>query len=48
MKASGISLLRTMAPLIVLMVMIATGAFFFQNNVLPVARRPRCGPSFTP
>lgn len=38
MKASGISLLRTMAPLIVLMVCIATGAFFFQNNVLPVAQ----------
>ena len=38
MKASGISLLRTMAPLIVLMVMIATGAFFFQNNALPIAQ----------
>lgn len=38
MKASGISLIRTMAPLIVLMVMIATGAFFFQNNVLPIAQ----------
>ena len=38
MKASGISLLRTMAPLIVLMVCIATGAFFFQNDVLPVAQ----------
>lgn len=38
MKASGISLLRTMAPLIVMMVMIATGAFFFQNNVLPIAQ----------
>ncbi len=38
MKASGISLLRTMAPLIVLMVMIATGAFFFQNDILPVAQ----------
>lgn len=38
MKASGISLLRTMAPLIVLMVLISTGAFFFQNNVLPVAQ----------
>lgn len=38
MKASGISLLRTMAPLIVLMVLVATGAFFFQNNVLPVAQ----------
>ncbi len=38
MKASGISLLRTMAPLIILMVLIAIGAFFFQNNVLPVAQ----------
>lgn len=38
MKASGISLLRTMAPLTILMVFIAIGAFFFQNNVLPVAQ----------
>ncbi|MDE6370006.1 MAG: LptF/LptG family permease, partial [Duncaniella sp.] len=38
MKASGISLLRTMAPLIVLMVFIATGAFYFQNYALPVAQ----------
>ena len=38
MKASGISLLRTMAPLIVLMVLIAAGAFFFQNNVLHIAQ----------
>lgn len=38
MKASGISLLRTMMPLIVLMVLIATGAFFFQNDVLPIAQ----------
>lgn len=38
MKASGISLLRTMAPLIVLMAMVAVGAFFFQNDVLPVAQ----------
>ncbi len=38
MKAAGISLLRTMAPLIVLMVFIATGAFFFQNDVLPIAQ----------
>ena len=38
MKASGISLIRTMAPLIVLMVLVATGAFFFQNNVLPIAQ----------
>ncbi|MCM1164259.1 MAG: LptF/LptG family permease [Muribaculaceae bacterium] len=38
MKASGISLLRTMTPLIILMVLIAIGAFFFQNNVLPIAQ----------
>ncbi len=38
MKAAGISLFRIMRPLIVLMVFIAVGAFFFQNNVLPVAQ----------
>ena len=38
MKASGISLLRTMAPLIILMGIIATVAFFFQNYALPVAQ----------
>ncbi len=38
MKASGISLLKVMRPLIVLMIFIAIGAFFFQNNVLPVAQ----------
>ncbi len=38
MKASGVSLMRTMRPLIALMVLIAIGAFFFQNNVLPVAQ----------
>ncbi|MDE6306100.1 MAG: LptF/LptG family permease [Muribaculaceae bacterium] len=38
MKASGISLLRTMRPLVVLMVFVAIGAFFFQNNVLPIAQ----------
>jgi len=38
MKAAGISLFRIMAPLMVLMGMIAVGAFFFQNNVLPVAQ----------
>ncbi|MDE6267068.1 MAG: LptF/LptG family permease [Muribaculaceae bacterium] len=38
MKASGISLLKTMRPLIALMILVATGAFFFQNNVLPVAQ----------
>ena len=38
MKASGISLLKTMRPLIALMILLATGAIFFQNNVLPVAQ----------
>ena len=38
MKASGISLLRVMAPLIVFISMIAIGAFFFQNDVLPKAQ----------
>lgn len=38
MKASGISLLKTMRPLIVLMIVVAIGAFFFQNNVLPIAQ----------
>lgn len=38
MKAAGISLFRIMKPLIILMCLIATGAFFFQNNVLPVAQ----------
>lgn len=38
MKASGVSLLRCMRPLIALMVVIAIGAFFFQNNVLPIAQ----------
>ncbi len=38
MKASGISLIRVMAPLIVLVGGIAVGAFFFQNDVLPHAQ----------
>lgn len=38
MKAAGVSLLKAMRPLIVLIVLIAIGAFFFQNNVLPVAQ----------
>lgn len=36
-KASGISLIRVMAPLIIIIVSISVGAFFFQNNVLPKA-----------
>lgn len=38
LKAAGISLVRIMAPLIVFMVMVGIGAFFFQNNVLPYAQ----------
>lgn len=38
LKASGISLLKTMRPLIITMVLVAIGAFFFQNDVLPVAQ----------
>ena len=35
LKSSGISLTTIMKPLAVLMIFIAIGAFFFQNNVLP-------------
>lgn len=38
MKAAGISLLRVMKPLIWLVVFISIGAFFFQNNILPIAQ----------
>lgn len=38
MKAAGVSLIKVMRPLIVLMVLISIGAFFFQNNVLPIAQ----------
>ena len=38
MKAAGISLFRIMKPLIILIALIASGAFFFQNNVLPIAQ----------
>ena len=38
MKAGGVSLFKTMRPLTVLIVLIAIGAFFFQNNVLPIAQ----------
>jgi lipopolysaccharide export system permease protein len=35
MKSAGISLIRIMSPLIFVTVTIASGAFFFSNNVLP-------------
>ncbi len=38
LKAAGISLYKIMQPLFVLMVMLSIGAFFFQNNVLPLAQ----------
>lgn len=34
-KASGVSLLRLMRPLIILVICIAIGAFFFQNEAMP-------------
>lgn len=46
MKASGISLIRVMAPLIVLVCMIAVGAFFFRTMCCQ-RRRSRCGLSFS-
>ena len=38
LKSSGVSLVRVMSPLIVLVSFIAVGAFFFQNNVIPQAQ----------
>lgn len=38
MKAAGVSLIRIMRPLIILVCFISAGAFFFQNNVTPVAQ----------
>lgn len=38
MKASGISLFRIMRPLMVFMAFLAAGAFFFQNDILPIAK----------
>ena len=35
LKSSGISLTTIMKPLVILMAIVAVGAFFFQNNVLP-------------
>lgn len=37
MKASGISLKRIMRPLIILSVLISLMAFYFSNNILPIA-----------
>ena len=37
MKASGISLLKIMRPLIIFIIFLAIGAFYFQNDILPIA-----------
>ncbi len=38
MKSAGVSLMRIMSPLTVFILLIAIGAFFFQNEVLPRAQ----------
>lgn len=38
MKASGISLYRIMRPLILFISLVCVGAFYFSNNILPVAQ----------
>lgn len=38
MKASGISLFKIMRPLTIFMIFVAIAAFFFQNDVLPMAQ----------
>ncbi|MDH6354749.1 lipopolysaccharide export system permease protein [Dysgonomonas sp. PH5-45] len=35
-KAAGVPLLKTMRPLIIFICMVSIGAFFFQNNAIPV------------
>ena len=37
MKASGISLLKIMRPLIIFIILLSIGAFYFQNDILPIA-----------
>ena len=38
MKAAGISLFRIMRPLVVAVMVICAGAFYFSNNILPVSQ----------
>lgn len=38
MKSAGVSLIRIMKPLIILMVFVSISAFFFQNNAMPVVQ----------
>lgn len=37
MKAAGISLVRVLSPLVIVSLIIATGAFFASNNLIPLA-----------
>lgn len=39
MKTAGISLFRIMRPMIILVIIISIGAFFFSNNVIPIAQK---------
>lgn len=38
MKSAGVSLIHIMRPLIVMLCFVCVGAFFFQNNVMPVVQ----------
>lgn len=38
MKSAGISLIHIMRPLIITLAFVSVGAFFFQNNVMPVVQ----------
>ncbi|MDD6210045.1 MAG: LptF/LptG family permease [Bacteroidales bacterium] len=38
MKAAGVSLIRIMRPIIIVICFISIGAFYFQNNVMPVVQ----------
>lgn len=39
MKSAGISLFRIMTPLVVFIVFVVVGAFYFSNNVLPITQK---------
>ena len=38
MKSAGVSLIHIMRPLIITLVFVSVGAFFYQNNVMPVVQ----------
>ncbi|MDR1403831.1 MAG: LptF/LptG family permease, partial [Tannerellaceae bacterium] len=38
MKSAGVSLIHIMKPLIIFIAFVSIGAFFFQNNIMPVVR----------